>query len=123
MSFSKELLELAKKKLELSKDAQLLELIPNMEKGTLSKIKSGSRDLTDAQALAIAEHCGLDAEWVLVSLAADTTKSEAVKTVWSTLAKKLLRQSLAVLFAIGFTISSGPNIGKHVFLARSRLFA
>ncbi|RVT44640.1 hypothetical protein EMM73_16030 [Rheinheimera sediminis] len=123
MSFSRELLELAKKKLELTKDAQLLELIPNMEKGTLSKIKSGNRDLTDAQALAIAEHCGFNTEWVLVSLAADTTKSEAVKSVWSTLAKKLLTGALmlCVLKISGSYLV--PDLGKHRFLARSRLFA
>lgn len=94
-----------------------------MEKGTLSKIKSGNRDLTDAQALAIAEHCGFDAEWILVSLAADTTKSEAAKTVWNRLAKKLLSQGLAILLVIGCGIWSGHEIGKHRFLARSRLFA
>lgn len=123
MSFSKELLELAKKKLELTKDAQLLELIPNMEKGTLSKIKSGNRDLTDVQALAIAEHCGFNKEWVLVSLAADTNKSEAVKSVWSSLAKKLLTGALmlCVLKISGSYLV--PDFGKHRFLARSRLFA
>ncbi len=87
MSFSAELLELAKDKLGFTKDAQLLEIIPNTTKGNLSQIKSGNRDLTDAQALVIAEVCGFNTEWVLVSLAADTTKSEAVKSVWSTLAK------------------------------------
>lgn len=123
MSFSAELLGLAKTKLGFTKDAQLLEIIPNTTKGNVSQMKSGSRDLTDAQALAIAEHCGFDAEWVLVSLAADTTKSEAAKTVWNRLAKKLLSQGLAILLIIGCGISSGPEIGKRVFLRRSRLFA
>ncbi len=123
MSFSAELLELAKDKLGFTKDAQLLEIIPNTTKGNLSQIKSGNRDLTDAQALAIAEHCGFNTEWVLVSLAADTTKSEAVKRVWSTLAKKLLTGALmlCVLKISGSLLV--PDFGKHRFLARSRLFA
>jgi hypothetical protein len=123
MSFSAELLELAKDKLGFTKDAQLLEIIPNTTKGNLSQIKSGNRDLTDAQALAIAEHCGFNKEWVLVSLAADTTKSEAAKSVWSTLAKKLLTGALmlCVLKISGSYLV--PDLGKHRFLARSRLFA
>lgn len=126
MSFSAELLELAKTKLGLTKDSQLLELIPNMEKGNLSKVKNGNRDLSDAQALAIAEHCGFNSEWVLVSLAADTTKSEAVKSTWTNLAKKLAAKGF-VLLVTGFLfispIQQGTQVGKLALLRRSRLFA
>jgi len=122
-SFSSELLEKAKTKLGLSKDAQLLELIPNMDKGNLSKVKNGARALTEEQAMVLAERCNLDAEWVLVSLAAETTKSDSAKKVWSNLAKKLLSHGLAAVLLITSGLLSVPEMGKHVFLRRSRYIA
>lgn len=120
MSFSAELLELAKDKLGFTKDAQLLEIIPNTTKGNLSQVKSGARDLTDAQAITIAELCDLNKEWVLVSLAADTTKSESCRPIWSNLAKKLSKAAL--VFLVAGLLNSGlvPDLSKRVFLARSR---
>lgn len=125
MSFSAELLDLAKTKLGLTKDAQLLELIPHMEKGNLSKVKNGVRPLSDDQALAVALHCDLNPEWVLVNLAAEVAErksNEPLRSVWAGLAKKLSKAAL--VFVVAGLLNSGlvPDLGKHRFLARSRLF-
>lgn len=123
MSFSAELIELAKKKAVLKTDAELIELVEVINKQNLSAVKNGKRPLTDVQALAIAECCGFNSEWVLVNLAAETTKSEAVKSTWSNLAKKLSKAVCVVLMSGIYFMGAGPDIGKHVFLRRSRLFA
>ncbi|MGY5797223.1 DUF3693 domain-containing protein [Rheinheimera faecalis] len=123
MNFSAELLEQAKVILKLGKDAELVELLPKMTKGNLSQIKNGARPLTEEQALTVAKACNLNPEWVLVNLAAETSKSEACKPIWSNLAKKLSKAAL--VFVVAGLLNSGlvPDLSKRVFLARSRLFA
>lgn len=123
MNFSAELLEQTKRILNLSKDADLVELLPKMTKGNLSQIKNGARPLTEEQALAIAEACNLNPEWVLVNLAAETSKSEACKPIWANLAKKLSKAAL--VFVVAGLLNSGlvPDLGKRVFLRRSRYIA
>ncbi len=123
MNFSAELLEQAKVILKLGKDAELVELLPKMTKGNLSQIKNGARPLTEEQALTVAKACNLNPEWVLVNLAAETSKSEACKPIWANLAKKLSKAAL--VFVVAGLLNSGlvPDLGKHRFLARSRLFA
>jgi hypothetical protein len=119
MSFSSELIEQSKTALGLQKDSELLELMP-ISKTVLSEVKSGKRHLTEDQALAIATACNLNPEWVLVNLAAETTKSEACRPIWSNLAKKLSKAAL--VFVVAGLLNSGlvPDLSKRVFLARSR---
>lgn len=126
MKFSSELVEQCKKTLGFQKDAELLEVIPKMTKGLLSSVKNGNRELTDDQALAIAELCKLNPEWVLVNLAAEVAErksNEPLRSVWAGLAKKLSKAAL--VFVVAGLLNSGlvPDLGKHRFLARSRLFA
>ncbi len=123
MNFSTELVELAKTKMNLRTDADLLKMLTSITKQNLSSAKSGKRPLTEEQAIEIAEKCELNAEWVLVSLAAENTKYESARKVWSNLAKKLLTGALmlCVLKISGSYLV--PDFGKHRFLARSRLFA
>lgn len=122
MSFSSELIEQSKKDLGLMKDSELLELMP-ISKTVLSEVKSGKRHLTEDQALAIAKACKLNPEWVLVNLAAETSKSEACKPIWANLAKKLSKAAL--VFVVAGLLNSGlvPDFGKRVFLTRSRYSA
>lgn len=126
MSFSSELIEQSKKTLGLTRDAELLELMP-IGKTVLSEVKSGKRHLTEDQALAIAKACNLNPEWVLVNLAAETTKSESAKQAWSSLAKKLSSTALALALCVGFSLSclSGAwsGTGKVLLLRRSRNLA
>lgn len=116
MKFSAGLLELAKEKLGLTKDAELLELIPNTTKGNLSQVKSGIRHLTEEQALAIASACELNPEWVLVNLAAETSKSESGKSIWAKLAKKLSSHGAAFSLILVCLLGSVPDSGKVVLL-------
>lgn len=126
MNFSEELVELAKAKANLKTDAELLRIVHGITKQNLSSAKSGKRDLTENQALEIAEKCGINPEWVLVSLAAEVAKrknNESVRSVWAGLAKKLAANGLALVLVGFLSISAGNQVGKHVLLRRSRLFA
>ncbi len=123
MSFSYSLIEMYKEKLGITSDNKAAKELQGMSSGRLSEIKSGERFLTEEQALTIAKACNLNPEWVLVNLAAETSKSEACKPIWSNLAKKLSKAAL--VFVVAGLLNSGlvPDLSKRVFLARSRLFA
>ena len=101
MNFSNELIEELKKCKGIKTDAEVAEMLPHMNKGNLSKIKKGDgRNLTEEQALFIANECNLNAQWVLVQLAEETAKSEQAKKVWSNLAKKISRSATAAALAL-----------------------
>jgi plasmid maintenance system antidote protein VapI len=123
MNFSYSLIEMYKEKLGITSDNKAAKELQGMSSGRLSEIKSGERFLTEEQALTIAKECNLNPEWVLVNLAAETSKSEACKPIWANLAKKLSKAAL--VFVVAGLLNSGlvPDLGKRVFLARSRLFA
>jgi plasmid maintenance system antidote protein VapI len=120
MQFSAELLEMMKQGCGFKSDSELVEALPAITKGRVSEVKSGKRHLTEEQALVIAKACKLNPEWVLVNLAAETTKSEACKPIWSNLAKKLSKAAL--VFVVAGLLNSGlvPDLGKRVFLVRPR---
>lgn len=127
MGFSYELMQRAKQSLDLKSDSDLVELLPAMSKPSISQIKNEKRSLTEEQAMVIAKVCELDAQWVLVNLAAETTKSDSAKRVWSSLAKKLSSTALALALCIGFGLGchSGAwsGTGKVSLLRRSRYLA
>jgi plasmid maintenance system antidote protein VapI len=123
MNFSYSLIEMYKEKLGITSDNKAAKELQGMSSGRLSEIKSGERFLTEEQALKIANTCNLNPEWVLVNLAAETTKSEACKPIWSNLAKKLSKAVCVVMMSGIYFMGAGPDLGKHVFLRRSRLFA
>lgn len=102
MNFSNELIEEFKKKKGLKTDSEVAELLPEMNKGNLSKIRKGTenRHLNEIQALYIANECSLNAQWVLVQLAEETAKSEQAKKVWGNLAKKISRSVTAAALAL-----------------------
>lgn len=112
--FSYELIQELKKKRGIEKDIEAAELLPAMNKGNLSSIKSGRRHLTEEQALFIAHECNLSVDWVLVQLAEETAKSEEAKNAWHNLAKKLNKSVSAAILALivvfgGLNQSSEPN--------------
>lgn len=123
MNFSYSLIEMYKEKLGITSDNKAAKELQGMSSGRLSEIKSGERFLTEEQALTIANTCKLNPEWVLVNLAAETTKSEACKPIWSNLAKKLSKAVCVVMMSGIYFMGAGPDLGKHAFLRRSRLFA
>ena len=112
MNYSGQLIETLKEKMSFSKDAEVVQVLPNITKGSLSEIKSGKRHLTEEQALWIAQQCALDAAHVLVELAAERSKSSTAQAVWSELAKKLkAAASAAVVVAI--LVFSAVSAANH----------
>lgn len=98
--FSAELIEELKRAKGFTKDVQAAEAIPHLTRANLSHIKSGTRHLTEEQALFIAHECNLSVDWVLVQLAEETAKSEEAKNAWHNLAKKLNKSVLAAILAV-----------------------
>lgn len=102
MNFSNELIDEFKKAKGIKTDAEVAELLPEMHKGNLSKIRKGTenRHLNETQALFIAHECNLSVDWVLVQLAEETAKSQEAKNAWHNLAKKLNKSVLAAMLAV-----------------------
>lgn len=102
MNFSNELIEEFKKTKGLKTDSEVAELLPEMNKGNLSKIRKGTenRHLNEVQALFIANECNINPEWVLVSLAEEVSRSDEAKKVWHQFAKKLNKSVLAAILAV-----------------------
>lgn len=97
MNFSNTLIDGVKKTKGIGTDSEVAELLPNMNKGNLSKIRKGERHLTEEQALWIANQCKLDTALVLVELAAECAKTTTAQTVWHNLAKKLKAATSAIV--------------------------
>ncbi len=108
MSYSGALIEQLKKTKGFSTDAEVVDVLPKMNKGNLSSIKSGNRHLTEEQALWIAQECQLDAALVLVELAAECAKTTTAQTVWHDLAKKL-RATAKILVVATILLVSGTS--------------
>lgn len=123
MNFSYSLIEKYKEKTGISSDNKVAKELDGLTSGRVSEIKSGKHALTDEQALVIAKECGLSMEWVLVNLNEQRSKNPEIKSAWSNLAKKLAANGLALVLVGLLSISSGYQVGKHVLLRRSRLFA
>lgn len=100
MNFSYKLVELLKKEMGLKSDLQVCQVLPKITSGNLSQVKSGSRHLTEEQALFIADKCSLDSALTLVELAAESAKTTTAQTVWNDLAKKLKATTKAVVVAL-----------------------
>ena len=116
MNFSNELIDEFKKAKGIKTDAEVAELLPEMHKGNLSKIRKGTenRHLNETQALFIAHECNLSIDWVLVQLAEETAKSEEAKKAWHQLAKKLNKSVSAAILALivvfgGYTQNIGHS--------------
>lgn len=108
MSFSAQLIEELKTRKGFTKDAEVVVVLPKVTKGILSEIKTGKRHLTEEQALWIASECQLNAAMVLVELAAETSRSEDAKTVWSNLAKKIKAAASTAIVAAFLMVSAVP---------------
>jgi hypothetical protein len=102
MNFSNALIDELKKAKGLKTDTEVAELLPEMNKGNLSKIRKGTenRHLNETQAMFIAKECGINPEWVLVQLAEECAKSELAKKAWANIAKKISRSASAAVLAL-----------------------
>lgn len=110
MNYSAELIETLKEKMQFTRDAEVVQVLPNITKGSLSEVKSGKRHLTEEQALWIAQQCALDAAQVLVELAAERSKSTTAQAVWSSLAKKLKAAASAAVVATILILSAASAV-------------
>lgn len=118
MNYSAELIETLKEKMQFTRDAEVVQVLPNITKGSLSEVKSGKRHLTEEQALWIAQQCALDAAQVLVELAAERSKSNTAKAVWSNLAKKLKAAASAAVVATILILSAASAVNHPLRLKR-----
>lgn len=109
--FSYELVKELKKIKNLKRDLDAAEMINGLNSGNMSQIKSGKRNLTEEQALFIANECNLNPEWVLVNLAEEVSRSLEAKKVWHNLAKKISKSVTAAALTL-IVIFSGLN-AKH----------
>jgi len=112
MSFSENLIDLFKEKKGLSTDKDAGEAIPKMGKQNLYAVRKGKINLTEEQALWIAQHCALDCAQVLVQLAAEKSKSETAKAVWHDLAKKLKAMAVTAAIALILILSTGSGLNQ-----------
>jgi hypothetical protein len=119
MNFSNELIDKYKKIMNVKTDAEVAELMPEMNKGNLSKIRKGieGRHLSEKQAIWIAQQCGLDCAQVLVGLAAECAKTDAAKAAWSKLGKMLAKTGSALAIA---TIVLFSQVSGHPPLKRDK---
>lgn len=116
MSYSAEMIEKAKQVIGLTKDSELIGMMPKCTKSIISEIKSGKRHLTEEQAIWIAEQCELDCALVLVELAGESAKTEKAQSAWQQLAKKLKAASSYVLLAAFLSVSgvSGQHLNQRI---------
>ncbi len=115
MNFSNELIDEFKKAKGIKTDSEVAEMLPEMNKGNLSKIRKGTenRHLNETQAIYIAHECNLSVDWVLVQLAEETAKSEEAKNAWHNLAKKLNKSVLATILAVVVVFGGLNQNGEH----------
>jgi hypothetical protein len=106
MTYSYELIQKLKSRLELKSDNETAKVLPKATSGIISEIKSGKRCLTEEQAIFIIEHCSLDCALTLVELAAESAKTTTAQTVWHNLAKKLKATTKAVVVALILVVSA-----------------
>lgn len=118
MSFSENLIDLFKEKKGLETDKDAGEAIPKMGKQNLYAVRKGKIHLTEEQALWIAEQCALDAAQVLVELAAEKSKTDTAKAVWSSLAKKLKAAASAAIVAAILMVSAVSAVNPPLRLKR-----
>ena len=81
--------------------AKFLEITPQQ----MSKYANGKEYLSDPLCIIVADALGLEAGYVLNSIAAERAKNEVVKRAWRDAAKKIGAAALAVLVVVVLTSS------------------
>lgn len=105
MTYSYELIQKLKNKLELKSDNETAKVLPKATSGIISEIKSGKRCLTEEQAIFIVENCELDCALTLVELAEESAKTTTAQTVWHNLAKKMKAATKIAVVALILLVS------------------
>ena len=94
--YSSELLDAYKKAQNYVQDKQIAHDL-NLEPPKISKIRKGVRQLTDEEAIFLANGAGVDPEIALLGCQADRNENPAVKAVWESIAKKFNGQGLRAI--------------------------
>lgn len=83
-----------------------------ISKQKLSNIRNGIRQLTDSEAIFLAENANIDIHEALIYLAADKAKSYKAQQAWADIVAKLSSQGFRrlVLGFTGFLALSEPKI-------------
>ncbi|PSU86440.1 hypothetical protein C0W42_20790 [Photobacterium kishitanii] len=99
--FANELLDTYKTTKNYVQDKQIAADL-NLSQQKICNIRSGRRQLTDNEAVFLAEESNLDVHIVLLNLAVDKADNSKVKKVWEEIAKKLKGQNYQ-LYSVGLT--------------------
>ncbi len=94
--YANELLDQYKYEKRYIQDKQIAHDL-NLTPQKLSNIRKGLRQMTENEALFIAEVIGADKETVLVNLAVDRAKTFETQTLWSNIAKKYNELNLSAI--------------------------
>ncbi|MCX2759907.1 DUF3693 domain-containing protein [Vibrio sp. Sgm 22] len=85
--YSSELINAYKKAKNYVQDKQVAHDL-NLDPPKISKIRKGVRQLTDSEAVYLAENSGIDPELALLGCHADRNENPEIKQMWEHIAKK-----------------------------------
>ncbi|MEZ9189152.1 DUF3693 domain-containing protein [Vibrio sp. 10N.286.52.F8] len=85
--YSSELINAYKKAKNYIQDKQVAHDL-NLDPPKISKIRKGVRQLTDSEAVFLAENSGIDPEIALLGCHADRNENPEIKQMWEHIAKK-----------------------------------
>ncbi|CAH7192252.1 MULTISPECIES: DUF3693 domain-containing protein [Vibrio] len=85
--YSSELINAYKKAKNYVQDKQVAHDL-NLDPPKISKIRKGVRQLTDSEAVFLAENSGIDPEIALLGCHADRNENPEIKQMWEHIAKK-----------------------------------
>ncbi|CAH7223461.1 DUF3693 domain-containing protein [Vibrio campbellii] len=85
--YSSELINAYKKAKNYVQDKQVAHDL-NLDPPKISKIRKGVRQLTDSEAVFLAENSGIDPELALLGCHADRNENPEIKQMWEHIAKK-----------------------------------
>ncbi|WP_305817113.1 DUF3693 domain-containing protein [Photobacterium leiognathi] len=113
--YANELLNLYKEAKNYTQDKQIASDL-KLSQQKISNIRNERRQLSDNEAIFLAEALNLDIKTVLVKLAADKADNNKAKQAWLEIAKKIKGQNYQVYSAVlaALTYSLEPSIQSNV---------
>lgn len=113
--YANELLNLYKEAKNYTQDKQIASDL-KLSQQKISNIRNERRQLSDNEAIFLAEALNLDIKTVLVKLAADKADNNKAKQAWLEIAKKIKGQNYQVYSAVlaALTYSLEPSVQSNV---------
>ncbi len=106
--YSNELLNAYKKAQNYVQDKQIAHDL-NLDPSKISKIRNGIRQLTDEEAIFLAQVSGIDPQIALLGCHSDRNENPHIKAMWEDIAKKYN--------GLGLSSLSAAYVGFGVYLA------